>query len=47
MRLDAILQAPQLKVEFGGCFFRQTIDHPFLVAPANHEAVGPEIGEML
>ena len=46
VRLHAVLQATQLKVQFGGWFVREPVNHPFFVAPGDDEAIGPQVGQM-
>jgi len=45
--LDAVLQALQLKLKFRRRFFGKVINHPFLMPLGSHEALGPEISEVL
>jgi hypothetical protein len=45
--LHAVLQTAQLQVQFRGCLLRKGVNHPFLVALCSHQAVGPQVGELL
>jgi hypothetical protein len=47
MRLNAILKATELKIEFRRTFARESVDDPLGVAPGFNQVVFAEVREML
>lgn len=46
MRLDAILKAAELEIEFSRADLREAVDHPLLVAGGGDEFFAAEVSEM-
>jgi hypothetical protein len=47
VRLHAVLQAPQLQIQFRGRLFREAVNHPFPVPSGGHQAAGSQAGKLL